>query len=305
MSSAVFPYEEFLRPFYGTLPIDSATPAPQTSIKECFEDPSKCKSIIGDWKCILLGPILCDPGECFTKLKCPPPSEELGSAPKQTCGWNSLDFFCKAEVVVTVVVIAVGAGVVMYFFGSSFTSLGVVGRVLAMTISTVGETLKMVFGGVWDVVKWALSNVDYLAYYTETNAMLWKANILTLFAWGLLTVAQELEGVVDEFWVGSVFQTIYHFLDYPLRYVKSGATNISRVLGALVGVVEAPFEALLVLVSVLAGGVWELIELIMTRIDKGDFALQDAVSDMTALSKFDVLPDSVGALDHVCNKPCE
>lgn len=230
--------------------------------------------------------------------------------------WENKKVACSGFITIIEVGALVAAVVIMYFGSTYITSAATVLTGLRDMVNAILGKLwsggKAVFDVFWDVLKGMLSFVDPIAERTDTSPLLWKANIVTLFAWCALTAAADAEGVLDDFFADTSFgkkvHKVFEFFNWPERKAIELAKSVGgELLGIVAECLTAPFSAAALLFSLPVAALIAPIMILAEATEdeyhklKGDGGV-DGIDNPTAASHNDVLPGDVPT-KRVC-APC-
>lgn len=103
---------------------------------------------------------------------------------------------------------------------------------------------------------------DLIADVTGAYTPLVLLNFFTAVAWGLLQIALEFYEIELE-WKNSDFYDIFEFFNTPITWILDlikGASSDTPILYYIAKFFAVPFEVGTLLISLLVGGVWELMK---------------------------------------------
>lgn len=261
-----FRYSEFSP--VGLAPANSPATNPEncTSNSECPKGKQCVKGVFSTPKSG--SGMICVPIECRS-VKCAVTGEEglgngLGCAANlqtsiRTGNWEEFQGLTNwgniASCVLWAAVIAlVGVGIAIV--------LGVGGPVIAPIADVVLPIVGNVFRYGWSLIKWVAGGVyDVVMEGVDTlgvNRWVFGVTLVTALAWGVAEVMLKSLGVW-RLWSDSAFGTIFRFIDTPIEILVTLAGGLGNWASWLAWILLLPFEAGAFVVSLVLGGIWELV----------------------------------------------
>lgn len=162
--------------------------------------------------------------------------------------WHLLQCLFWLWVLILVLVsVALGLGFSAPFLAPIFDILEPIIRPI---LSVVWSVFKIPFELMWAGIKWVQE-------FTGANEYLVILDLVTGALWALGALLRKFVGVY-QLWEDSDMGKIYSFLDEPLEIIELLAENYGPLVAWMVWIFLVPFKVLMLGLSTVIGGVWEL-----------------------------------------------
>lgn len=224
------------------------------------EKPSKdCKGswvskLGGVFGWIAGGSIICDLEMCYKALWM---QITDGSYRKnKDSDWNQHKEKCIMYIIISGVVVATLASVIIYFMGGELNT--VFSEIIEALIWIVDE-FRWVFGRFYGILirafEWLVGRLERFSEATETPLWLPMSSVFLGLAWVVAEIVDEFLGNLPA-WQNSIFAKCFRFFDWPFRNIQEFVHSILGDWGELLAwLLLMPFNAAALILGFVTGSV--------------------------------------------------